>query len=136
MVNCNPETVSTDYDTCRPPVFRAADHRRRDCDCREEQSNGTLKGVIVQFGGQTPLKLAEALQAAGIPILGTSPDAIDLAEDRQRFQSLLQELGLRQPPNGTATSLAKAEAVAEVHRLSRFAAPLLRAGRSGHADRP
>src|SRR3546814_9102923 len=80
---------------------------------RKEQSRGTLKGVIVQFGGQTPLKLADDLERAGIPILGTAPDAIDLAEDRKRFQVLLGELGLRQPPNGTATSREEALAVAE-----------------------
>ena len=79
---------------------------------RKEQSKGTLKGVIVQFGGQTPLKLAEALEEAGIPILGTSPDAIDLAEDRERFQDLITRLDLRQPPNGIAHSLEEAEAVA------------------------
>jgi len=80
---------------------------------RAEQANGTLHGVIVQFGGQTPLKLSQALEDAGIPILGTSPDAIDLAEDRERFQKLLEDLNLRQPPNGTATSVEQAEEIAE-----------------------
>jgi len=81
--------------------------------CKLEQTNGTLKGVIVQFGGQTPLKLAHALQAAGIPVLGTSPDAIDLAEDRKRFKKLIQDLGLRQPENAIATSAEEALAAAE-----------------------
>ncbi len=113
MVNCNPETVSTDYDTADRLYFEPLTAEDVIAIARKEQSNGTLKGVIVQFGGQTPLKLAEALQDAGIPILGTSPDAIDLAEDRKRFQALLAETGLKQPPNGTATSLAEAERVAE-----------------------
>ena len=112
MVNCNPETVSTDYDTADRLYFEPLTAEDVIEIARKEQSNGTLKGVIVQFGGQTPLKLAEALEAAGIPILGTSPDAIDLAEDRKRFQILLDDLGLRQPPNGTATSLAEAEQIA------------------------
>ena len=113
MVNCNPETVSTDYDTADRLYFEPLTAEDVIAIARKEQTNGTLKGVIVQFGGQTPLKLAEALQDAGIPILGTSPDAIDLAEDRKRFQALLQDINLQQPPNGTATSLAEAEAVAE-----------------------
>ena len=80
---------------------------------RVEQSHGTLHGVIVQFGGQTPLKLAQALEDAGIPILGTSPDAIDLAEDRDRFKQLLDRLGLRQPQNGIATSTEQARVIAD-----------------------
>ena len=114
MVNCNPETVSTDYDTADRLYFEPLTAEDVIEIARVEQSNGTLKGVIVQFGGQTPLKLAEALEAAGIPILGTSPDAIDLAEDRERFQVLLEDLGLRQPPNGIATSLEQAIKVADV----------------------
>ncbi|MEN3976224.1 carbamoyl-phosphate synthase large subunit [Emcibacter sp. SYSU 3D8] len=112
MVNCNPETVSTDYDTSDRLYFEPLSEEHVLELIRKEQSNGTVKGVIVQFGGQTPLKLAGALEAAGVPILGTSPDAIDLAEDRQRFQVLLQELGLKQPPNGIATSLEEAKEVA------------------------
>ncbi len=113
MVNCNPETVSTDYDTSDRLYFEPLT-----LECvleilRVEQENGTLKGVIVQFGGQTPLKLADALQAEGIPILGTSPDAIDLAEDRERFSALLQKLGLKQPNNGTARSEAEAMQIAK-----------------------
>ncbi|MGE5765640.1 MAG: carbamoyl-phosphate synthase large subunit, partial [Bacteroidota bacterium] len=113
MVNCNPETVSTDYDTSDRLYFEPLTTEDVVGIARREQSRGTLKGVIVQFGGQTPLKLANDLERAGIPILGTAPDAIDLAEDRKRFQALLAQLGLRQPPNGTATSKAEALAVAE-----------------------
>ena len=113
MVNCNPETVSTDYDTSNRLYFEPL----TDEDVLEiidtERSNGTLHGVIVQFGGQTPLKLAEPLEQANVPILGTSPDAIDLAEDRDRFKQLLDRLKLRQPKSGIATSPAKARAIAE-----------------------
>ncbi|HHX88573.1 MAG TPA: carbamoyl-phosphate synthase large subunit, partial [Paracoccus sp.] len=100
MVNCNPETVSTDYDTSDRLYFEPLTFEHVMEILRVEQSNGTLHGVIVQFGGQTPLKLANALHEEGIPILGTSPDAIDLAEDRERFQKLLNDLGLKQPVNG------------------------------------
>ena len=113
MVNCNPETVSTDYDTADRLYFEPLTAEDVIEIARVEMSRGELRGVIVQFGGQTPLKLAAALEAARIPILGTSPDAIDLAEDRERFQRLLTRLGLRQPANGTATSVEQAEAVAE-----------------------
>ena len=97
MINCNPETVSTDYDTSDRLYFEplTAEDVLEILDT--ERAKGTLHGVIVQFGGQTPLKLAEALEAANVPILGTSPDAIDLAEDRDRFKQLLDRLGLRQP---------------------------------------
>ncbi|MGB0496849.1 MAG: carbamoyl-phosphate synthase large subunit [Rubricella sp.] len=104
MVNCNPETVSTDYDTSDRLYFEPLTIEHVLEILRTEQEAGTLHGVIVQFGGQTPLKLANALEAEGIPILGTSPDAIDLAEDRERFQSLLNDLGLKQPVNGIAHS--------------------------------
>jgi carbamoyl-phosphate synthase large subunit len=113
MVNCNPETVSTDYDTSDRLYFEPLTAEDVIELVHAEQANGTLVGVIVQFGGQTPLKLAGALEAAGIPILGTSPDAIDLAEDRKRFQQLLQKLALRQPENGTATSVEEAEEVVQ-----------------------
>lgn len=113
MVNCNPETVSTDYDTSDRLYFEPLTAEDVVEIARVEQRKGKLLGVIVQFGGQTPLKLAQALEEAEIPILGTSPDAIDLAEDRQRFQQLLQGLKLRQPNNGTATSRDEAHAVAE-----------------------
>ena len=97
MINCNPETVSTDYDTSDRLYFEPLTMENVMEILRVEQENGTLHGVIVQFGGQTPLKLANDLEAEGIPILGTSPDAIDLAEDRERFQELLQQLNLKQP---------------------------------------
>ena len=112
MINCNPETVSTDYDTSDRLYFEPLTAEDVIEIVRVEQQVGTVLGVIVQFGGQTPLKLATALERADIPILGTSPDAIDLAEDRRRFQQLLTKVGLRQPDNGTATSAEEAEAVA------------------------
>ena len=115
MVNCNPETVSTDYDTSDRLYFEPLTAE----DVLEliavERSRGDLLGVIVQFGGQTPLKLAKALEDAGIPILGTSPDAIDLAEDRERFQQLLHRLEIAQPINGIARS--RDEAFAVVRRI-------------------
>ncbi len=113
MINCNPETVSTDYDTSDRLYFEPLTAEDVVEIVRREQSNGRVAGVIVQFGGQTPLKLAGALHEADIPILGTSSDAIDIAEDRYRFQGLLARLGLKQPANGTAFSLAEAERVAE-----------------------
>jgi len=112
MVNCNPETVSTEYDTSDRLYFEPLTAEDVISLIRKEQGNGDFLGVIVQFGGQTPLKLAHALEAAGIPILGTSPDAIDLAEDRERFQVLLQDLKLLQPANGIARSQEEAEKVA------------------------
>ncbi|MEY4697191.1 MAG: hypothetical protein RIT14_1619, partial [Pseudomonadota bacterium] len=112
MVNCNPETVSTDYDTSDRLYFEPLTLEHVLEILRVEQDNGTLHGVIVQFGGQTPLKLANALQAEGIPILGTTPDAIDLAEDRERFQKLLNDIGLKQPVNGIAHSRDEAFAIA------------------------
>src|SRR5438034_345787 len=113
IVNCNPATVSTDYDTSDRLYFEplTAEDVLEIIDC--ERGNGTLKGVIVQFGGQTPLKLAEPLERAKVPILGTSPDAIDLAEDRDRFKKLLDRLKLRQARSGIATSPAQARAIAE-----------------------
>ncbi|WOI34899.1 carbamoyl-phosphate synthase large subunit [Tritonibacter scottomollicae] len=112
MVNCNPETVSTDYDTSDRLYFEPLTMEHVMEILRVEQDNGTLHGVIVQFGGQTPLKLANALEAEGIPILGTTPDAIDLAEDRERFQTLVNELGLKQPKNGIASTDAQALEIA------------------------
>ena len=112
MVNCNPETVSTDYDTSDRLYFEPLTAEDVLEIVRTESQNGTVKGVIVQFGGQTPLKLAEALEAANVPILGTSPDAIDLAEDRNRFKMLIEQLGLRQPRNGIAYSVEQAQLVA------------------------
>ncbi|PIV31253.1 MAG: carbamoyl phosphate synthase large subunit, partial [Zetaproteobacteria bacterium CG02_land_8_20_14_3_00_50_9] len=108
MVNCNPETVSTDYDTSDRLYFEPLTFE----DVMAIVDVEKPFGVIVQFGGQTPLKLAESLEAAGVPIIGTSPDMIDLAEDRERFQKLLHDLKLRQPENGTARSIDEAIAVA------------------------
>ncbi len=113
MVNCNPETVSTDYDTSDRLYFEPLTAEDVLEIIETERSRGQLHGVIVQFGGQTPLKLAEALERAEIPILGTSPDMIDLAEDRDRFKKLLNELDLRQPTSGIATSPTEARAIAE-----------------------
>ncbi|MDX5985403.1 carbamoyl-phosphate synthase large subunit [Sphingomonas echinoides] len=113
MVNCNPETVSTDYDTSDRLYFEPLTAEDVLEILHVEQQNGTLAGVIVQFGGQTPLNLAQALQDAGIPILGTSPDAIDLAEDRERFAALVNKLGLLQPANGLARSREEAIVAAE-----------------------
>jgi len=112
MINCNPETVSTDYDTSDRLYFEPLTFEHVMEILRVEQDNGTLHGVIVQFGGQTPLKLANDLHAAGIPILGTTPDAIDLAEDRERFQQLVKKLGLKQPVNGIASTDEQALAIA------------------------
>ncbi|MGB1575955.1 MAG: carbamoyl-phosphate synthase large subunit, partial [Paracoccaceae bacterium] len=112
MINCNPETVSTDYDTSDRLYFEPLTFEHVMEILRTEQENGTLHGVIVQFGGQTPLKLANALEAEGIPILGTTPDAIDLAEDRERFQALVNQLGLKQPKNGIASTDAQALEIA------------------------
>jgi carbamoyl-phosphate synthase large subunit len=112
MINCNPETVSTDYDTSDRLYFEPLTAEDVLEILRVEQQAGELVGVIVQFGGQTPLKLAQALEDAGIPILGTSPDAIDLAEDRERFAAMVTKLGLKQPLNGIARSRDEAVAVA------------------------
>ncbi|GMN12546.1 carbamoyl-phosphate synthase large subunit [Altererythrobacter sp. MTPC7] len=112
MVNCNPETVSTDYDTSDRLYFEPLTAEDVLEILRVEQQSGELVGVIVQFGGQTPLKLAQALEDEGIPILGTSPDAIDLAEDRERFARLVNKLDLKQPDNGIAKSRDEAAAAA------------------------
>lgn len=113
MVNCNPETVSTDYDTSDRLFFEPLTAEDVLEIIRVESANGHVKGVIVQFGGQTPLKLASALEAAGVPILGTSPDAIDLAEDRDRFKALIEKLKLSQPESGIAKTPGEARAVAD-----------------------
>jgi carbamoyl-phosphate synthase large subunit len=112
MVNCNPETVSTDYDTSDRLYFEPLTAEDVLEILETEKQNGTLHGVIVQFGGQTPLKLAHALEQAGIPILGTTPDAIDLAEDRDRFKRLLDKLQLKQPKNGIAYSVEQSRMIA------------------------
>ena len=113
MINCNPETVSTDYDTSDRLYFEPLTDEDVISVIEREAENGDLRGVIVQLGGQTPLKIAAALEAKGIPILGTSPDAIDLAEDRERFQKLLQKLDLLQPENGIAHSAEEARAIVD-----------------------
>ena len=112
MINCNPETVSTDYDTSDRLYFEPLTAEDVLEILAKEGEAGTLKGVIVQFGGQTPLKLAHGLEQAGIPILGTSVDSIDLAEDRDRFKRLLDKLGLKQPKNGIAYSVEQSRLVA------------------------
>ena len=131
MVNCNPETVSTDYDTSDRLYFEPL--------TLEDVLNIVEKerplGVIVQFGGQTPLKLAVPLQQAGVPILGTSPDAIDRAEDRERFNVLITELGLQQAAGATARSLTEAQTIAAGIGYPVLVRPSLRAGRPRHADR-
>ncbi|MGD9254290.1 MAG: carbamoyl-phosphate synthase large subunit [Chromatiales bacterium] len=109
MVNCNPETVSTDYDTSDRLYFEPLTLE----DVLEVIHKEQPKGIIVQYGGQTPLKLAEALEEAGAPIIGTSPDAIDAAEDRERFQKMIDKLGLLQPPNRIATDAEQAVGLAE-----------------------
>src|ERR1041384_5992478 len=113
MINCNPETVSTDYDTSDRLYFEPLTAEDVLEIVRREQSTGTLHGEIVQLGGQTPLKLAQSLGDANVPILGTSPDMIDLAEDRDRFQKLITKLGLKQPVSGIARSAKEARAIAE-----------------------
>ena len=113
MVNCNPETVSTDYDTSDKLYFEPLTHEDVLSIINKENENGEVLGVIVQLGGQTPLKISESLSKAGITILGTSVDAIDLAEDRERFQKLLQGLNLKQPENGIASSKNEAVEITE-----------------------
>ena len=113
MINCNPETVSTDYDTSDRLYFEPLTEEDVLEIIKKEMTKGKLKGCIVQYGGQTPLKLAKALSAANIPIIGTSPDMIDLAEDRNRFQKLLQKLNLKQPPNGICKSSKEAVIIAK-----------------------
>ncbi len=112
MINCNPETVSTDYDTADRLYFQPLTFEDVMAVIETERSAGGEVACLVQFGGQTPLKLALALQHAGVRILGTSPDSIDLAEDRKRFARLLNELTITQPASGTATSRQEAREVA------------------------
>ena len=113
MINCNPETVSTDYDTSDRLYFEPLTDEDVIEVIQRESANGTMHGAVVQLGGQTPLKIAAGLEAAGIPILGTSPDAIDLAEDRERFQQLVEQLELKQPENGIAHSADEARQIVE-----------------------
>ncbi len=125
MVNSNPETVSTDYDTSDKLFFEPLTLEDVLNICHREKPDG----VIVQFGGQTPLNLAAGLKAAGVPIIGTSVESIERAEDRKLFQVMLDKLGLNQPPNGTATNEEEAVAAAAKGRLSRARAPVVRARR-------
>ena len=115
MVNCNPETVSTDYDTSDRLYFEPLTYEDVMAVYEHEAASGAPIGVIVQFGGQTPLNLALPLKAAGVPIIGTSPESIDLAEDRKRFGKLLEELDIPQPPGATAASVE--EALANANRI-------------------
>jgi carbamoyl-phosphate synthase large subunit len=130
MVNCNPETVSTDYDTSDRLYFEPLTLE----DVLEIIDKEQPKGVIVQYGGQTPLKLARDLEANGAPIIGTTPDSIDRAEDRERFQQMIVKLGLKQPPNRTARTEEQAM-TGRRNRLSAGGAPVLRARRPRHGDR-
>ena len=131
MVNCNPETVSTDYDTSDRLYFEPLTFE----DVMNIVELEKPEGVVIQFGGQTPLRLALPLCRAGVKILGTSPDAIDLAEDRKRFSALLTELDIPQPESGTATSLDEAKVVAARIGYPVLVRPSLRAGRPRHGHR-
>ncbi len=135
MVNCNPETVSTDYDTVGPAVLRAADARGRARGRARRAAGGPVAGVIVQLGGQTPLGLAQRLDAAGVPIVGTSPEAIHLAEDRGAFGAVLAAAGLPAPQHGTASAYDEAKAVADEIGYPVLVRPSLRARRPRHGDR-
>ena len=105
MINCNPETVSTDYDTADRLYFEPLSAESVIEIYKKESSNGNVLGVFVQFGGQTPLKIAKDLESAGIKIIGTSTEAIDLAEDRDRFSEILNTLNIRQPKNSFSNTL-------------------------------
>ncbi len=134
MINCNPETVSTDYDTSDRLYFEPLTPEDVLAVIEKEASNGKLKGVIVQFGGQTPLKLAQALHEQNVPILGTSPDAIDLAEDRDRFKALVEKLHLLQPENGIAYSIEQALIEADKIGFPIVVQALLRSRRTRDGD--
>ncbi len=133
MVNCNPETVSTDYDTSDRLFFEPLTPEDVLHVCGALSAN--LRGVIVSLGGQTPLKLAHDLEAAGIPVLGTSPESIDLAEDRERFNALCERLGIPQPPGGVATEVERARGGGQPGRVPGARPAVLRARRTGHGDR-
>ena len=135
MVNCNPETVSTDYDTSDRLYFEPLTFEDVMSVIEREQSAGGEVSCLVQFGGQTPLKLALDLQEAGVKILGTSPDSIDLAEDRRRFSQLLWDLGVPQPASGTAVSRAGGARSGGAYRLPGRRPAVVRAGRPRHGDR-
>ena len=131
MVNCNPETVSTDYDTSDRLYFEPLTLE----DVLEIVELEQPKGVIVQYGGQTPLKLARALEANGVPVIGTSPDSIDLAEDRERFQQLVDKLGLKQPPNRIARNDQEALLLAREIGYPLVVRPSYVLGRPCHGNR-
>ena len=131
MVNCNPETVSTDYDISDRLYFEPVTLE----DILNIVDIEQPEGVIVQYGGQTPLKLSLALQRAGVPIMGTSPEAIDKAEDRDQFQLLIRQLGLRQPTNAMAQQPGRCGRACRQYRLPPDGAPVLRSGRPGNGDR-
>ncbi len=135
MINCNPETVSTDYDTSDRLYFEPLTYEDVMAVYEHEAKSGAPIGVIVQFGGQTPLNLALPLKAAGVPIIGTSPENIDLAEDRKRFGKLLEELSIPQPRGATAASVEEAVAPRQPHSVSGAGAPFVRAGRARHGHR-
>ncbi len=135
MVNCNPETVSTDYDTSDRLYFEPLTLEDVLGVYDHEASGGAEIGMIVQFGGQTPLNLALRLKAAGVPIIGTSPESIDLAEDRKRFGKLLEELEIPQPPGVIATSVERGPGRRRAHRLPGAGPAFLRAGRPRHGHR-
>ena len=135
MVNCNPETVSTDYDTSDRLYFEPLTYEDVLEVYEHEAASGAQIGMIVQFGGQTPLNLALPLKAAGVPIIGTSPESIDLAEDRKRFGKLLDDLKIAQPPGALATSVEEAVAGARAGWISRAGAALVRVRRTGHGHR-
>ena len=131
MVNSNPETVSTDYDTSDRLFFEplTVEDVLNVCDSVKPI------GVIVQFGGQTPLNLARALETAGVPIIGTSPESIELAEDRERFRLVIDRLGLKQPPSASATRYEEAQQIAQRIGYPVVGAPELRSGRASDGDR-
>ena len=135
MVNCNPETVSTDYDTSDRLYFEPLTYEDVLEVYEHEAASGAPIGMIVQFGGQTPLNLALPLKAAGVPIIGTSPESIDLAEDRKRFGKLLDDLKIAQPPGALATSVEEAVAGARAGWISRAGATFVRVRRTGHGHR-
>ncbi len=136
MINCNPETVSTDYDTSDRLYFEPLTAEDVLSILDKERERGNLKGVIVQFGGQTPLKLAHTIEQSGAPILGTSVNSIDLAEDRDRFKRLLDKLGLKQPKNGIAYSVEQARLIAVRPGPAAGGAPFVCARRAGDGDHP
>ena len=134
MINCNPETVSTDYDTADRLYFEPLSAESVIEIYKKESSNGNVLGAFVQFGGQTPLKIAKEIESAGIKIIGTSTEAIDLAEDRDRFSEILNELNINQPKNGFANSVEETIKKAERYWLSSFNKTILCTRRKSNAN--